>query len=67
MSRSPKSCLIAAAAALALGTLAWAPWLDQPYAQTAPQPVVADKTSKRLSIGREAKPEEIAEDIEKLL
>jgi len=48
------------AAALALGTLATVPWLDAPYAQTAPQSVAASKTSKRLGIGREAKPEEIA-------
>jgi cytochrome c len=60
MSRSPKSYLIAATAVLALGALAAAPWLDGSHAQTGPQPVAATKTSKRLGIGREAKPEEIA-------
>jgi cytochrome c len=52
--------LIATLATLALGALVAAPWLAQPYAQTAPQPAAATKSSKRLGIGREAKPEEIA-------
>ncbi len=60
MSRSPSARVFAALATLALGTLAAAPWLDAPHAQTAPQPVTASKTSKRLGIGREAKAEEIA-------
>ena len=60
MSRSLNAYLIAALAVLALGTLAAVPWFDAPYAQTGPQSVTATKSSKRLGIGREAKPEEIA-------
>ncbi|MCV5625948.1 hypothetical protein OFN31_30415, partial [Escherichia coli] len=57
MLRSPKFFLTAALAALGLGALAQPPWLDAPQAQTAPQTIAA---AKRLGIGREAKPEEIA-------
>jgi mono/diheme cytochrome c family protein len=57
MSRSLSACGFAA---FAIATLAAAPWHDGSQAQTAPQPATATKSSKRLGIGREAKPEEIA-------
>jgi cytochrome c len=60
MSKSPNSYLIATLAVLALGALAAVPWLDGSHAQTGPHSVTATKSSKRLGIGREAKPEEIA-------
>ena len=60
MSRSLSACGICTLAVLAVGALAATPWLDGSLAQTGPQPVTATKSSKRLGIGREAKPEEIA-------
>jgi mono/diheme cytochrome c family protein len=60
MSRSLSACGICTLAVFAIGALVATPWLDGSFAQTGPQPVTATKSSKRLGIGREAKPEEIA-------